>query len=126
MAGRTLSWRSRAPEAGGLVLLVPALARLYGTLDEQLHHFRRYEKPELEQKLSGAGFEIEDCRFLNRPGVFGWYLNGRILKRRVLPRGQLRLFTLILPLLKREERSPPSYGMSLLAIARKAASPPGR
>jgi len=114
------------PEGGRLVLLVPALARLYGTLDEQLHHFRRYEKPEIEQKLSGAGLEIEDCRFLNRPGVFGWYLNGRILKRRVLPRGQLRLFTLILPLLKREERSPPPYGMSLLAIARKAASSPDR
>ena len=107
-------------EPGGrLALLVPALQRLYGTLDEHLAHFRRYEKAELEGKLARAGFELEDCRFVNRPGVLGWWLNGRVLRRRVLPRAQLRAFGLLLPLLKAEEKSPPSYGMSLLAIARK-------
>jgi glycosyltransferase involved in cell wall biosynthesis len=104
---------------GRLILLVPALARLYGTLDQQLHHFRRYEKAEVEEKLKTAGFAVEDCRFLNRPGVWGWYVNGRILRRRVLPRNQLRAFSLVLPLLKSEENAPPSYGLSLLAIARK-------
>ncbi len=103
---------------GRLVLLVPALSRLYGTLDRHLRHFRRYEKPELEAKLAEAGFRMEDCRFLNRPGVFGWYANGRIFRRRVLPKSQLRAFNLLLPLLKREEASPPSWGLSLLAIAR--------
>jgi len=109
---------------GRLVLLVPALARLYGTLDEHLHHFRRYEKAELEEKLVAAGFEIEESRFVNRPGVFGWYLNGKILRRRILPRAQLAAFKLMLPLLRREEKSPPSYGMSLLAIARRPAAAP--
>jgi hypothetical protein len=107
---------------GRLVLLVPALSRLYGSLDVHLRHFRRYEKAELEQKLRDAGFVIEDLRFLNRPGVFGWYVNGRILKRKVLPKNQLRAFKLLLPLLKREETDPPSYGMSLLAIARKGVA----
>ncbi len=101
------------------MLLVPALGWLFGSLDEHLRHFRRYEKAELEQKLAAAGFAIEDCRFLNRPGVAGWYVNGRILHRRVLPKGQLRAFKLMLPLLRREESHPPSFGMSLLAIARK-------
>ncbi len=104
---------------GRLVLIVPALARLYGSLDEHLRHFRRYEKPELEKKIRDAGFVLEDCRFLNRPGIVGWYLNGRILRRRVLPRGQLAAFKLLMPMLKREETNPPSVGMSLLAIARK-------
>ncbi len=102
---------------GRLVLLVPALARLYGTLDEHLRHFRRYERPELEEKLAQAGFALEECRFINRPGVFGWFVNGRILRRRVLPRAQLRAFSLLLPLLRREEKRPPRYGMSLLAVA---------
>jgi glycosyltransferase involved in cell wall biosynthesis len=106
---------------GRLVLLVPALARLYGSLDEHLRHFRRYEKAELEGKVRAAGFTLEDCRFLNRPGILGWYVNGKILRRRVLPRGQLAAFKLLLPLLKREEENPPSAGMSLLAIARKEA-----
>jgi glycosyltransferase involved in cell wall biosynthesis len=104
---------------GRLILIVPALARLYGSLDEHLNHFRRYEKAELEKKIRDAGFLLEECRFLNRPGIVGWYVNGRILRRRVLPRGQLAAFKLLMPMLRREEKNPPSIGMSLLAIARK-------
>jgi glycosyltransferase involved in cell wall biosynthesis len=116
----TLANLKEALSPGGrLILLVPAFARLYGTLDEHLHHFRRYEKAELEQKIREAGFELEDLRFVNRPGIFGWWLNGRVLRRRVLPRGQLLAFKLLMPLLKREEVEPPTSGLSLLAIARK-------
>jgi len=104
---------------GSVVLIVPALARLYGTLDEHLRHFRRYEKEELAEKVRAAGFTIEDCRFLNRPGIVGWYVNGKILRRRVLPSGQLAAFRLMLPLLRREETSPPPTGMSLLVVGRK-------
>ena len=107
------------PSGGRLVLLVPALARLYGTLDEHLRHFRRYERTEVEEKIRAAGFVLEDCRFLNRAGILGWYVNGKILRRRVLPRAQLSLFKLTMPLLRREETNPPKTGMSLLAIARK-------
>jgi glycosyltransferase involved in cell wall biosynthesis len=104
---------------GRLILIVPALRKLYGSLDEHLHHFRRYEKAELEEKIRAAGFELEDVRFLNRPGILGWWVNGRLLRRRVLPSSQLAAFKLLLPILKREEAHPPSVGMSLLAIARK-------
>ena len=101
------------------MLVVPALAKLYGTLDEHLRHFRRYEKSELEEKVRGAGFTLVESRYLNRPGILGWYINGRILKRRVLPRGQLAAFKLLMPMLRREEKNPPTIGMSLLAVARK-------
>jgi len=118
----TLSDMHEVLQPGGrLVVIVPALARLYGSLDEHLHHFRRYEKAELERKVREAGFALEECRFLNRPGILGWYLNGKILRRRVLPSGQLAAFKLLLPLLRREETNPPPIGMSLLAIARKEA-----
>jgi glycosyltransferase involved in cell wall biosynthesis len=118
-AGTLADFHALLPPGGRLILVVPALARLYGTLDEHLHHFRRYEKAELEEKLRAAGFAIEDCRFMNRPGIYGWYVNGKILRRRVLPSGQLAAFRLALPLLRREETNPPSIGMSLLAIARR-------
>ena len=107
------------PAGGRLVLLVPALAWLYGTLDEHLRHFRRYEKEGLEEKLSRAGFTIEDCRYVNRIGILGWFVNGRLLRRRVLPKTQIRAFRLFLPLLRREENNPPSSGLSLLAVARR-------
>jgi glycosyltransferase involved in cell wall biosynthesis len=117
---RTLSDLHEVLQPGGrLVLLVPALPVLYGTLDRALHHFRRYARAELEEKLAGAGFQIESLRYVNRPGVFGWYLNSRVLRRKVLPKGQLRAFSLLLPILRRETDRPPSFGMSLLAIGRK-------
>ena len=107
------------PSGGRLVLLVPSLKALYGTLDQHLHHFRRYTHDELEAKVTGAGFHIDTLRFLNRPAVFGWWLNSRVLKRKVMPKGQLRFFKWIMPLLRLEERKPPSFGLSLLVLARK-------
>jgi glycosyltransferase involved in cell wall biosynthesis len=104
---------------GRLVLLVPAFARLFGTLDVHLRHFRRYEKEELERKVREAGFGLEDLRFVNRPGILGWWVNGKLLRRRVLPRGQLLAFKLLMPMLERENERPPSAGLSLIALARK-------
>jgi ubiquinone/menaquinone biosynthesis C-methylase UbiE len=108
------------PSNGHLVLLVPSLKALYGTLDKHLHHFRRYDQDELRTKLAAAGFTIDDMRFLNRVAVPGWWLNSRVLKRTVMPKGQLRLFKWIMPLLRLEENHPPSFGLSLLVLARKS------
>jgi glycosyltransferase involved in cell wall biosynthesis len=109
------------PPDGHLVLLVPAMKALYGTLDEHLSHFRRYSPEELRTKLEEAGFDVETLRFLNRPAVPGWWLNSRVLKRRVMPKGQLRFFKWIMPVLKLEERNPPSFGLSLLALSKRRA-----
>ena len=107
------------PAGGHLVLLVPAMKALYGTLDENLHHFRRYALDELRKTVSEAGFAIDTIRFLNRPAVPGWWLSSRILKRRVMPKSQLAAFKWIMPLLKLEEDGNPSFGLSLLVLARR-------
>lgn len=113
------TFRDILPAGGHLVLLVPALPALYGTLDVHLHHFRRYERDALRQLLSDTGFEPETLRYVNRLAVPGWWLNSRVLRRKVLPRGQLGIFRLMMPLLKYEETRPPSFGLSLLALARR-------
>jgi glycosyltransferase involved in cell wall biosynthesis len=107
------------PQGGHLVLLVPSMKTLYGTLDQHLNHFRRYDEGELRTKLTGAGFTIDDMRFLNRVAVPGWWLNSRVLKRKVMPKGQLRFFKWIMPLLRLEEKRRPGFGLSLLVLARK-------
>jgi SAM-dependent methyltransferase len=110
-------------EPGGrLVLLVPAMPALYGSLDVHLNHFRRYDRAPLGELVTRAGFDVQTLRYLNRPGVFGWWLNSRVLKRRVLPRGQLAAFRWIQPLLRLEENSDPSFGMSLLVLATRRAA----
>jgi glycosyltransferase involved in cell wall biosynthesis len=102
---------------GRLVLLVPAMPSLYGSLDIHLNHFRRYDRDLLRDLVTRAGFDVQTIRYLNRPGVLGWWLNSKVLKRRVLPRGQLAAFKWIQPLLQMEEKGNPSFGMSLLVLA---------
>jgi SAM-dependent methyltransferase len=112
--------RLLAPQ-GRLVLLLPAEHYLYGTLDQALGHFRRYEPDEVRSLLPGAGFAIEVLEYMNLPGILGWFLNGRVLRRRLLPRPQLAAFNLLAPLFERIESSvAPPRGQSLLAICRKA------
>jgi glycosyltransferase involved in cell wall biosynthesis len=124
-AGTLEQFWSILEPGGRLVLLVPAMPALYGTLDIHLNHFRRYEREALRDLVTRAGFTVQTLRYLNRPGVFGWWLNSRVLKRRVLPRAQLAAFNWIQPLLKLEEHGNPSFGMSLLVLATKDPAPTG-
>jgi SAM-dependent methyltransferase len=119
-AGTLRDFAGVLPPGGRLALLVPAMPALYGSLDVNLRHFRRYDKEGLRRLVTGAGFEVGEIRYLNRPGVAGWWLNSRLLKRKVLPKRQLGTFRWLLPLLRSEETSPPSFGMSLLVLARRA------
>lgn len=107
------------PRGGRLALLVPSMPSLYGTLDKHLQHFRRYDKEPLRALLKSEGFETEDLRYMNRIAVFGWWLSSRVLGRTVLPKGQLAAFKFLMPLLRFEEKRPPSFGLSLLALARR-------
>src|SRR5687768_15218725 len=107
------------PNGGHLVLLVPAMPSIYGTLDKHLDHFRRYDREPLRQLLTETGFEVESLRYLNQPGVFGWWLNSRVLKRRVIPRAQVGAVRWVMPWLRAERRRSPTFGMSLLALAKR-------
>jgi glycosyltransferase involved in cell wall biosynthesis len=108
---------------GRLVLLVPALPALYGSLDRALDHHRRYARDELLTKLRSAGFEVERSWFFNLLGVAGWYLNSRVLRRTTFPPVQLTLYDALVPLFRVESRFRLPLGMSLIAIARKPAAP---
>jgi SAM-dependent methyltransferase len=107
--------------SGRLVLLVPAERYLYGTLDRALGHYRRYEPAELRALLSAAGYELELFEYMNLPGILGWFVNGRVLRRRLLPRPQLALFNALAPVFEGvEAHVKPPRGQSLLAICRQA------
>ena len=44
---------------GALVLTVPAHQKLWSRFDEEAHHCRRYEPPDLLARLREAGFQVE-------------------------------------------------------------------
>lgn len=110
---------SLAP-GGFLNLLVPAIPSIYGTIDREIGHYRRYRKRELMDKLVSAGFRIEKLYGFNPVGIFGWWLQGRVLKRKTLSPGQTLLFDRLVPILRRlpfQSRAP--IGISWIAIARR-------
>jgi SAM-dependent methyltransferase len=107
-------------DGGRALFLVPALPALFGALDEAVGHFRRYTPESLRTVLEGNGFVLEKLEFMNLVGIPGWFFNGRVLRRRVLPPLQLRLYDQLAPYLARAEGLLPSLpvGMSLFAVAR--------
>lgn len=107
----------RLLEPGGrLVLLVPALPRIYGTLDESLGHYRRYRPRELSHKLAQAGFRLRRMEYFNLAGIPGWWFTGRVLRRRMIPSGALRWYDALVPLFRLERLLPWRVGQSLVAI----------
>lgn len=109
-------------EPGGrVVLIVPALRPLYGSIDRAIHHHRRYDRDELASRLEGAGLRVEHLSYFNMVGVPGWWLNARLLGRRTVPGFQARINDWLVPWLRVERRFGPPVGMSLLAVARKPA-----
>jgi SAM-dependent methyltransferase len=67
-----------APGAA-LILFVPALPVLYGTLDEQAGHFRRYTMAALRAALDGIA-DIEELDYFNGLGAFAWFVAARVLR----------------------------------------------
>jgi SAM-dependent methyltransferase len=106
---------------GRLILLVPSLRALYGSLDEALGHFRRYVPGELATKLGEAGFRVRHLEYFNLAGVPGWWFTGRVLRRRLIPGGALRWYDALVPLFRLERFLPWRIGQSLIAIGEVAA-----
>ncbi len=107
-------------EPGGrVVLLIPADNRLYGTMDRALGHYRRYSSEPMSNMLRATGFKVESVRHLNPTGPIGWFVNGRLLRRRIVPAGQAALYDKLFPVLKLAEDLHLPFGLSLLAVGRK-------
>lgn len=109
---------------GHLLLFVPALPALFGSLDRAFEHFRRYTKRGLRQTLDETGFRIEQIRYFNLIGVAAWFWSGRILKRKMVPGRDVRIFDRwIVPAAALLEGAwEPPLGQSLLVVAGKQDS----
>jgi SAM-dependent methyltransferase len=102
--------------AGRAVVLVPALPALFGSLDEELGHQRRYTREGLTSKMQKAGLRVQQLFYFNLVGTFGWWLNARVRKVPRIPVGQLRYFDKLVPILRTEDLMPLPFGQSLVAV----------
>ena len=104
---------------GTLTLLVPAMPRLYGTLDVVYGHWRRYTPDALRAVVEGAELEVLDIYPFNALGIPGWWLNTRMGRSEI---GRLALHAYnaaVVPWRALERRVRPPAGLSLVVHARK-------
>ena len=106
--------------SGRLVLLVPALPALYGTIDRALGHHRRYKRSDLATRLAATGFRVAHIEYFNLAGIPGWWWAGRVLRRQTIPAGSLKLYDALVPLFRLERLLPWRVGQSLIAIGEAA------
>lgn len=105
---------------GRVILQLPAHKILYGSLDRNLDHFRRYAVEEIKDKFKKNGLIPEKIRRINMFGTIGWFICSRIMKKEILPKGQLSLFNKLTPAFIALERlMPVPFGLSILAVGRK-------
>ena len=102
-----------------MLILVPALPALFGAIDEAVGHHRRYTKEALRRVLEDNGFAVDVLEWMNLVGIPGWFMNSRVMRRRSVPKLQLKVYDRIAPYLaKAESHVKLPVGMSLFAVAR--------
>jgi glycosyltransferase involved in cell wall biosynthesis/phospholipid N-methyltransferase len=106
-------------DGGRAIILVPCGPQLYGTLDEVLGHCRRYTVEQLVDVSQRAGFVVEQVLKFNRPGVAGWWLNGKLLRRRNFGLAQIRLLNFLTPVFRLVDSWFPLPPLSIIAILKK-------
>lgn len=107
---------------GAIILIVPAFTCLYGPIDSNLGHYRRYTRRSLQQAAESAGLRVRKAHYMNLPGFAGWWLNARILKREKQSAAQIRFFDrwAVRPVAWLEERIRPPFGQSLFMVLERA------
>jgi SAM-dependent methyltransferase len=107
---------------GRLILWVPAFESLYSDFDRRIGHYRRYRLGDLRSKLSTAGFEVAELRYVNSVGAVAWWVFARRLRRNPTSPGSAKLFDRVaVPVVRRlEGKLKPPFGQSVFAVGVRA------
>ncbi len=106
---------------GAMLIFVPAVPFLYGSLDARLGHLRRYTRASLTRVVMDAGFTLDTIRYFDLLGMISWFVTGRILKASGVGSGSAKLYDrMIVPLCKLTDRvTRRPVGKNLVCIATK-------
>jgi 2-polyprenyl-3-methyl-5-hydroxy-6-metoxy-1,4-benzoquinol methylase len=105
---------------GNLVVLVPAMQWLYNSFDKELGHHLRYSSAQLRALLESQQLKVIHTQFFNAMGIAGWWMNGSVLKKKLIPAGQLKLYDRLVPAIKLADMIVMhSIGLSVIAVGTK-------
>jgi 2-polyprenyl-3-methyl-5-hydroxy-6-metoxy-1,4-benzoquinol methylase len=104
---------------GALVMLVPNVTGLFGTLDRSLGHKRRYSPAAARQLLEANGFQVSQAESFNKVALLPWWAYSRMLHTRNISKLVLKIFDKSVWFWRRLDVLMPWPGLSLLVVARK-------
>lgn len=105
---------------GKLIVLMPAFQQLYNQFDKELYHFKRYHSRDLKSLLSKNNLTIVKTFYFNAGGIPGWIVSGKIMKNKIIPAGQMKLFDLLVPAFRILDRLLlRSVGLSVIGVGKK-------
>jgi SAM-dependent methyltransferase len=113
-------WKVLA-EGGRFVVLVPAHKFLFNSIDQAEGHYRRYQSNELKQKVFRSRFKLVKMFYFNSLGIIGWYLNGNVMRKKVLSECAMGMYDKVIPLVQLFEKYVllRRIGISLIAVLEK-------
>ena len=85
---------------GKLVILVPAFQMLYNRFDKSLGHYLRFTRKSLNQLMAEGGFTVVNSWYFNFIGIFGWWFSGTVLRKEMIPEGQMALYNRLVPVFR--------------------------
>jgi len=107
---------------GAIVMLVPNVRGLFGTLDRSLGHQRRYTASSARQFLEAGGFQMSSVESFNKVALLPWFLYSRVLHAGNISKLVLKIFDKSVWFWRRLDVAIPLPGLSLLVVARKPAT----
>ena len=87
-------------KGGNLIILVPAYQFLYNNFDKELYHFRRYLKKQMINLFNANDIPVIRSFYFNVFGILGWFMSGKLAKKKIIPAGQMRFYNKIIPIAK--------------------------
>jgi len=107
-------------KGGKLIILVPAFQSLYNGFDKELYHYRRYTKHTLNKLFKENHFHLVESRYFNALGILGWYVSGKLQRNKTIPKGQMKLYNLIIPISKMLDAVMlKKVGLSVITVGQK-------
>tara|TARA_A100001011_G_scaffold271317_1_gene280530 strand:- start:133 stop:846 length:714 start_codon:yes stop_codon:yes gene_type:complete len=104
---------------GIIYILVPAYQFLYNNFDKSLFHFRRYTKTTLK-RIFHSNLNYLKSWYFNFAGIFGWYIVGKIFKKKIIPESNMKLYNFLTPIFKvLDIITLRSIGLSVVVVFKK-------
>jgi len=107
---------------GQMVILVPAFNFMYNSFDKALEHYRRYTRNSLNTLMANE-MDVIHSQYFNLFGMLGWFVSGKILKKKTIPRNQMELYDRLIWISRTLDSIVMNkVGLSIISVATKKSS----